>query len=270
MNDMMQNMKPVIYSLCGVIIAAVLGIGAVRAVDMASARLYDTADLAVKGLVAYKQTGEGGITATGSATVDFKSDLASWGGSFTANGATVQEAYAKIKSDGEVIRSYLLENGVTEDQLTFQAVNINQQFRSLYSEYGSYMGEEPDGYRLTQRIYVSSSDVDNIAEISRDVTRLIESGIEFYSDTPEYTYTQLDELKLTLIEEATQNAKQRVDIIAQNAESRVSRLINANLGVFQITAWNSASEEYSAAGTFNTSSILKTASITVRLYYAVE
>lgn len=266
----MQNTKSLIIGLCAVAAATVIGVSTVMAVEMASGRLYETVGSAVNGLVKYKQSGEGGITATGSATVDFKSDQATWGGSFSAVGETAQDAYAQIKHDGEIIKKYLLDNGVDDDQLTFQAVDIRQQFRSLYSAEGNYMGEEPDGYRLTQRIFVSSPDVDKIEEISRDITRLIESGVEFYSDAPEYTYTRLDELKLTLIEEATQNAKQRIDLIAENADSRVGRLINANLGVFQITAWNSASEEYSASGTFNTRSIWKTASITVRLYYAVD
>ena len=48
------------------------------------------------------------------------------------------------------------------------------------------------------------------------------------------------------------------------------KLLDASLGVFQITAQNSSDEEYSYGGTFNTYSRAKTASITVRLNYAVE
>ena len=44
--------------------------------------------------------------------------------------------------------------------------------------------------------------------------------------------------------------------------------MNANLGVFQITAQNS-NTEYSYGGYFDTSSRKKTASITVRLNYSI-
>ncbi|MCL2576614.1 MAG: SIMPL domain-containing protein [Defluviitaleaceae bacterium] len=262
--------KPIVLGLCIIITAAALCIGTVISVKIITAGIINAVEAATDGLVRFKQTGEGGITATGSASVDFKSDQASWGGSFSAHGSTAQDAFVKIRNDSEIIMNYLLDNGFNEREIAFLAVDIRQQFRSLYSFEGNYMGEEPAGYRLTQRIFVSSNDVDKVAEVSRDITRLIEHGVEFSSDAPEYTYSRLDELRLALIEEATKNAQQRVDIIADNANSKVGRLINANLGVFQITAWNSASEGFSSSGTFNTYSIWKTASVTVRLHYEVE
>ena len=79
----------------------------------------------------------------------------------------------------------------------------------------------------------------------------------------------MDELKLQLIEEATQNAKQRIDIMAEGTGGKAGKLLNANLGVFQITAQNSDSE-YSYGGSFDTSSRNKTASITVKLNYGVD
>ena len=87
--------------------------------------------------------------------------------------------------------------------------------------------------------------------------------MQFASEEPEYYYTKLDELKLQLIEEATQNAKDRIDLMAQGTGSTVGELSSANLGVFQITAQNS-NTEYSYGGYFDTSSRNKTASITVR------
>ena len=80
----------------------------------------------------------------------------------------------------------------------------------------------------------------------------------------------MDELKLQLIEDATENAKARIDIVAEGTGCNPGKLISANLGVFQITARNSSSEDYSYGGTFNTYSREKTASITVRLNYATE
>lgn len=132
------------------------------------------------------------------------------------------------------------------------------------------IGEYPDGYDLSQELQITSSDVDKIDAISRDITELIDAGVEFISGSPEYYYTKLDELKLEMIDMATQNAKSRIDILAKNSNAKLGKLQNANLGVFQITAQNSDSEEYSYGGTFNTSSKDKTASITVKLNYSVQ
>ena len=64
-------------------------------------------------------------------------------------------------------------------------------------------------------------------------------------------------------------ASTTVTAMAENAGSSVGRLKNADMGVFQIVAQNSA-EEYSWGGSFNTTSKRKTATITVKLEYETE
>lgn len=223
------------------------------------------------GFITYKgKSGSSGITASGSANCDFESDLIVWRGSFSSFGTTSDAAYRIIKKDADAVKEYLEENGIKEEEMVFSSVTINRDYTSIYSDYGDYIGEELNGYNLYQDVCITSSDVDKVEQISRDISGLIESGIEFASESPEYYYTKLDELKLQLIEDATANAKQRVDIIAEGTGATLGNLSNANLGVFQITARNSASEEYSYGGTFNTSSREKTATITVRLNYSVK
>lgn len=223
------------------------------------------------GLVDYKKTGGGsGITATGSASCDFESDLIVWRGSFSVNGDTPREAYEVIKRDAQLVKQYLEENQVTEDEMVFSSVNISQTYTSKYDQEGTYLGEELSGYNLTQSMTVTSQDIDKVESISRDITTLIEAGVELESDQPEYYYTKLDEMKLDLIEKATANAKNRIDIMAAGTGGAPGKLLSANLGVFQITAKNSSSEAYSYDGVLDTSSRSKTAMITVRLNYSAQ
>lgn len=242
-----------------IIIAIIAGICSILSVN-----------IAVNGLVSYKQTSSGGITVTGSASRDFTSDLIVWRGSFSAYGETTKQAYEVVKKDSEIIRKYLLENGVKEDEFVFSSVSIEQKFREEYNAYGTLVATYPDGYKLSQQLSVQSNDVNKIEAISRDITELIDSGVEFISEPPEYYYTKLDELKLEMIELATENAKVRVDKIAENSNSKIGNLSSANLGVFQITAQNSDSEEFSYGGAFNTWSKNKTASVTVKLNYEID
>ena len=58
--------------------------------------------------------------------------------------------------------------------------------------------------------------------------------------------------------------------MAKGSGCTVGKLVSSNLGVFQITAKNSADDEYSSGGTYNTSSRMKTATITVKLNYTVK
>lgn len=243
-----------------IVIACIAGICAIICVLIGTGGLKE-AKLGKKG---------DGLSATGSASVDFTSDLAVWRGSFSVRGDTSKEAYQKIEKNADVVKKYLEERGVTEGEMTFFSVYIDELSREIYNEEGEYIGSESDGYELTQSFAVSSSDVDKITNISNECTELINSGVEIFSDSPEYYYTKLDELKLQLIEEATKNARERIDIMAQNAGCQTGDLLTANLGVFQITGAYSSTEEYSYGGTFNTSAKDKTASITVRLNYTVR
>ncbi len=225
----------------------------------------------INGIVDYKKTSRsGGITATGSANCDFEADLVVWRGSVAAYGITTTDAYGVIKNDAKMIKDYLIKNGVSEDEIVFNSITICPHMTTRYNDEGDYMGDYEDGYDLYQEVSVTSKDVDKVEKISRDITELIESGVEFSSFSPEYYYTKLDELKLQLIEEATKNAKDRIDIMAAGTGEKAGKLLDANLGVFQITARNSADEDYSYGGTFNTYSREKTATITVRLEYAVQ
>lgn len=225
----------------------------------------------VNGILGFRKTSGGsGLSATGSASCDFESDLIVWRGSFSVHGETPREAYSIIKEDARLVQKYLEDSGVAADEMVFSSVSISQSYASRYDDEGNYIGDEENGYDLTQGLTVSSSDVDKVEGISRDITQLIESGVEFESYEPEYYYTKLDEMKLELIEKATANAKERIDIMAEGSGASLGELLTANLGVFQITARNSANDGYSSGGTFNTSSRYKTASITVKLNYEVD
>ena len=222
------------------------------------------------GLSRFRSESVHSIAATGSASVDFESDTIIWRGSFSAQDYTSKAAYNKIKNDSALVKKYLLDNGVTEDEIVFNSVDIWKTYKDIYDDNGNYVGREQEGYSLSQTVTVSSGDIDKVEKISRDISSLLETGVEFESQSPEYYYTGLDDLKLSLIEQATANAKERINIMAANSGARIGKLRNSNLGVFQITATNSGTSSYTYDGAFDISSRKKTASITVKLEYDLK
>ncbi|MBE5859620.1 MAG: SIMPL domain-containing protein [Butyrivibrio sp.] len=210
------------------------------------------------------------IAATGSSSVDFEADIIIWRGSFSAVAYTSQDAYSKIKSDADRVKKYLTENGISEDEIVFNSVDIGRTYSDNYDMNGNYIGSVPDGYQLTQSVTITSSNLDTVEKISRDISSLLDQGVELTSDSPEYYYSDLEALKLDLIDKASANAKERIDIMAKNSGATLGKLKNSNLGVFQITAKNSGTSSYSYDGAFDTSSRNKTATITVRLEYDLK
>ncbi len=222
------------------------------------------------GLAHFRSQNEHSISATGSASVDFESDLIIWRGSFSAKAYTSKEAYRQIEQDADRVYEYLTDNDIDDEEIIFSSVDITQNYKDNYDVNGNYIGSEPDGYTLTQSVTVSSSKIDTVELISRDISSLLNTGVEFTSGSPEYYFSGLDELKLDLIDKASKNAKDRIDIIAANTDANVGKLKNSSLGVFQITAKNSGTNSYSYDGAFDISSRFKTASITVRLEYDLK
>ena len=209
------------------------------------------------------------ITVTGLAEKDFTSDQIVWTGNYSRKMMDLKSAYSLLKVDEGKIRTYLKGKGVADGEMVFSAVSIDKEFNTKYDADGKQVGSEFTGFNLRQNVTVDSKDIVKVETISREVTELIESGIEFNSSPPSYYYTKLSELKVDLLAKASADAKQRAETIAKNAGSSLGKIKKATMGVFQITGQNS-NEDYSYGGAFNTSSKNKTASITVKIDFAVE
>ncbi|MFZ9942381.1 MAG: SIMPL domain-containing protein [Bacteroidia bacterium] len=209
------------------------------------------------------------IAVTGLGTKDFVSDLIVWSGSFSKRNFILKDAYADLDRDRATIMAYLKKKGIPASAIVFSAVGINKEFQTIYDSEMNVKEQRFAGYLLDQTVTIESKEVDKIEGVSREVSELINSGVEFVSQNPEYYYTKLSELKIEMIAQATKDAHERATKIADNANSGVGSLKNANMGVFQIVAQNS-SEDFSWGGSFNTTSKRKTANITVKLEYEVD
>jgi len=208
------------------------------------------------------------ISVTGLGTKDFTSDLIVWEGTFTRENLNLQNAYTDLNRDKELVRQYLTSKNIELNNVVFNSVSMQEKIRPRYDE-GRYVGEEFEGYILSQSIQIESKEVEKIELLSREITELLNQGVQFYSYAPRYYYTQLADLKIEMIARATEDAFIRAKQIAENAGGSLGKLKVARMGVFQITGQNST-EDYSWGGVYNTESKQKTASITMRLEYKIR
>lgn len=205
----------------------------------------------------------------GMAEKDFKADLAVWSGSLQKKNADMKVAFAELKADAEKVKSFLIKSGIGENEIKFSSVNINKEYDMVYDKDGNERRGKMSGYTLDQSVTVESPKLNAVDNVSREISSLISEGVEFSSENPLFYYTKLNELKLQLIEEATKNGRLRAEKIADNSGGSLKRLLNADMGVFQITGKNS-NEDYSWGGAFNTTSVEKTASVTINFIFEVK
>ena len=205
------------------------------------------------------------ITVTGSAQKQIKSDYAVWTGSFARREILMADAYKKLGEDLDKVQKYLTGQGITQKDIIINQIETETVYKK--NDKGNDTNTI-EGYRLKQSVELRSNDVDKIARISREATGLINEGIEFYSGSPDYSYTKLDELKVEMLAKATENAKLRADNMVKATGNRIGFMRSAKMGVFQITPINST--EISDWGVNDTSSLEKKVTAVVNASFSIE
>ena len=82
---------------------------------------------------------------------------------------------------------------------------------------------------------IASDDVNLIKEISNDITGLISQGIDVNVYGTSYSYSKLPELKVALLEKASQDAKARATSMLKATGDNVGGIKSVRMGVYQIT-----------------------------------
>lgn len=212
------------------------------------------------------------VAVTGSAEQTIVSDIAKWTASFSRNASSpelLKQESAAMSRDLETVLAYLESQGVARGMITVQPVIMNPLYgASKEGYYGSDMNRIV-GYAFHQGVVVEGKGVEKIRELSQTApAKLIDRGVVFSTQNVEYYYSGFSDLKVQLIANATENAKQRAVKIAEATGARIGMLQSAAMGVFQVTSVNST--DVSDYGFFDTSSVEKKVVSTVRASFSLE
>ncbi len=208
------------------------------------------------------------VSVVGLAEKDFISDLIVWNLSYDLLDADMKQSYATIKQQNEVVKEFLKNKGIEESEMDFKNITTSSKYDNYWT--GDHWEERFLGYQSVQRIRIESKDVEKIEHVIREISELYDQNIHISSREPEYYYTQLADLKMEMLSDASKNAHDRAKTVTENAGGKLGKLKTATTGVFQITAPNSSEDSYSWGGAFNTSSKEKRVSINMRLTYYVK
>ncbi len=209
--------------------------------------------------------GDEAIAVTGSARKRIKSDLVVWSAGVSSEAPQLAEAYRQTTESVPRVKQYLISKGIPENQITISSITTTT-LKKRDNEGNET--SEITGYTLRQQVEVRSNDVDKVAQIAREATELINQGILLESNSPQYSFTQLGDLKIEMLGEAAKDAKVRAEKIADSTGNKIGAVRSARMGVMQITAADST--EVSDAGISDTSSIDKDVTAVVNISFAVD
>lgn len=209
------------------------------------------------------------ISVTGSAERFVKADTGKMTVSVSerAYGDGAGLAASKVSARSmEVIKNYLIKNGVQESEVTIQTSNLSPICELSPQGYEN-CSVGIKGQIANQSLIVDTNNVEKLKEISSKISTEI-SGVNMNNNMVEYYFNGLKDIRVEMLAEATKNARERADAVATAGGATVGNITSLSSGVFQVTQKNSVSvDDY---GMYDTSSIDKKITATVKANFKVR
>ncbi len=172
------------------------------------------------------------ITVTGSAKQDITSDFAILKGMLFVESPNAESAYKELEREKPILFSYLKSKGFSKDKIELSTITNFPVYQL------SPTGQQTNtviAYNYSQRIAIQSTNVYKIKAISLEISSLIEKGVNFRVDMPEYHYLKLADLKIEIQAAAAKDAMVRAEKIAGATGRKLGPMRSAKMGVLQIT-----------------------------------
>ena len=165
---------------------------------------------------------------------EVKADLAVWPINAVLTGNDLKTLKNSIENQNDLVYKFFLDQGFSEEELTRGMVNITDARSNLYNN-NQYAGFR---YLSKSEFTVRTNDIKKLQNALSESLNLMSKGIVLGSKNEwrpiEYIFTGLNELKPSMIEEATTNARQVAEKFARDSDSEVGPIRVARQGQFSI------------------------------------
>lgn len=170
------------------------------------------------------------VSVKGLSTREVKADYAVWPLSFAWSGNDLPALYEKVEQVTARVKKHLLALG-------FEEADIRQGSISVNNNWDSYYGVRPEfKYTLSTSLIVSTDKVDLVVASQGKEAELLKEGIIVKTESwnLDYQFNGLPELKPSMIEEATQNARAVAQKFAEDAKCSLGSIRRASQGQFSV------------------------------------
>lgn len=225
--------------------------------------LVSMAKIVASAAISIKQ--KGSVQVKGFATQQITSNLGIFEARIQASNADLKLAYDQLAADKSKVGAFLKKNNVEEALVGWGPVNIEEKY--VVNESGHTLNQVYE-YIVTQSFKFQTSNVAQVQTLSAAISELLKDGVRLTTFAPVYLYTDLENLKIEMIGNATENAKKRARIISEKGRFRLGNISQVRVGVFQITPLNS--NDVSDYGVNDSTTIQKEIKCVVDIDYFVK
>jgi hypothetical protein len=166
---------------------------------------------------------------------EVKADLAVWPINITLTANDLISLKREIEKQNSEVYDFFIAQGFTKEELTKGSTNINDNRADMYNT--NYQNQE-FRYLAKSEFTVRTNDIDKLQKALSESLELMSAGILLGSKNTwrpiEYIFTGLNDLKPSMIEEATKNAREVAEKFARDSNSQVGEIRMARQGLFTI------------------------------------
>ena len=192
------------------------------------------------------------VSVKGVAEHEVTADLALWPLRFVATGDELGQVQRQVSADEKRVRAFLNAAGLPEQAIEVQGLEVTDLLAQAYRSTGPVESR----FIVAETLLVRTTDIQKVVEASQQLGDLVAAGVVLGGQNggpiqgPTYLYTRLNDIKPAMLQEATKNARLAAEQFAADAGSRITGILRASQGVFQILprdAVDGASEQAQAA-----------------------
>lgn len=171
------------------------------------------------------------VVAKGLSTRDVKADHVVWPLTFMIEGNDLNEVHSRMAKANKTMTEFLLSKGFEATDLTVGRISIEDRW--MYN-YGN--SRPANRYAVNSTIIVSTNKVDEVVSNQGCQVELLAKGLIVNVNDWEvnYEFNGLNELKPTMVEEATVNARTVAQKFADDADCKLGSIKKASQGQFSI------------------------------------
>ena len=220
-----------------------------------------------------KQIGGGRqtISVKGLAEKPVKADVAEWTVGVHVVGATFAEALQKSRVALPDLKRFLASQGFDPSVMQDSSERVTDYYVEKQMPDGR-VRNVPQGYQASQDIVLTSPDLAKIGSAYRAIVQFQAEGHPVTHSAPLYLVSNLEEVKMSLIGAATDNARVRAGEFAKHGGVEVGHMRTASQGAFYILPTGASTEvdDYGYGGTYDKGTIDKIARVVVTIEYGIE
>ncbi len=241
---------------------AIIVLGLLLAIGMASAAF-------ILGVQAKRAVaGQQSITVKGLAEKPIKADSAEWTITVGVTNATQAEALTSLATERKVVEAFLTKQGLTSETWTTDVETIGPHYEEIFIK--DTPRQVQNGFDAYQRIRVTSQDLTKITAANKAFLQLRAENHPVAALPPNYLVGNLEAIKMSLIADATKNARSRATEFVKQDGVKVGVMKSASQGAFYILPVGGDAGDDSYGGVYDKSTIDKIARVVVTIVYNIE